>query len=107
MTKHIIQEPLIGAMDMGHHPQDLTGKFIGMMVELREDHLVHLYLIATSVSLASFLVDLDHVDKEVIAMGSSIEPFLQQILRIGYAQGIHAPMQLMEFIPQEKLNILL
>ena len=77
------------------------------MAALREDLLVHHYLIAISVLLVSFQEALGTVDKEVIAMESYIEPFLQQILRIGYAQEIHVLMRSMESIPQEKLNILL
>ena len=48
------------------------------------------------------LEDLVDVVQEVIAMGSSIEPFLQQISKIGCAQGVHALMRLMGPILQEK-----
>ena len=55
---------------MGPLQPDHIGKYIGMKVERREAPLVHHYLIVISVLLVSFLEVLEHVEKEVIAMGN-------------------------------------
>ena len=76
------------------HPLPVhIGKYIGMMAEQKEGRQALPNLTVISGLLASYLEDPVHVDKEVTAMGNSIERFLQQILKIGYVLGMHALMQ--------------